>query len=85
MHGLAYRRVLFKQRRVESTARETRPDVQAGGPAADDDDVVHRGHSTRPHSFPPRFSHVPRNVIQNDNAISLTSSQNDCRRIYNLS
>jgi hypothetical protein len=32
-------------------------------------------------SFGPRLSHVPRKVIQNDRAISLRSSQNDCLRM----
>lgn len=32
-------------------------------------------------NFGPRLSHVPRNVIQNDSAISLRSSHNDCFRM----
>ena len=61
--------------------RKTRGGIEPRGPSADDDDVLHRGHSTRVQNFLPRVSHVPRNVIQNDSRISRTSSQNDCCRM----
>ena len=80
MDGLADARVFLEKGRLKSGSSKAGAGKQARGPAADDDDVVHRGHST-PYNLRPRASHRPRNVIQNDRRMSRTSKQNDCRRM----
>ena len=61
---------------VASLARKV-PD-----PTADDDHILHRGHSNSSQNFLLRDSQVPRDVIQNDRIINRRSSQNDRRPMY---
>ena len=77
MDRLADGGMFFEQRGAEPGSCETCGGMEPSGPSADDHDVLHGGHSTRVQNFLPRDSHVPRNVIQNESRISLTSSQND--------
>ena len=80
VHGLADAGVFLEKRCPKSRGSEAGAGEQASGPAADDDHVVHRGHST-PYNLRSRASHRPRNVIQNDSMMSRRSNQNDCRRM----
>ena len=79
MHGFTDRPVLLEQGDPETGSRQARRGVEARGTSADDDHILHRGHSNRSQNFLPRDSHVPRDVIQNDSSISRTSSHNDRR------
>ena len=77
MHWLADGGMFLEQRGAETGRRKTRRGIKPRGAPANDNDVLHGGHSTRVQNFLPRVSQVPLKVIQNDRRISRTSSQND--------
>ena len=74
------RRVLLEHPDPEPVAREPLGRIQAGGAAADHEDVGAPRHTLRP-----RRSQRPRKVIQNDRVMSRTSSQKLCLRTYSRS
>jgi hypothetical protein len=74
VHRRADAFVLFEEQDVMAAPRQPCGGQRARRPGADDDNVARESSAQ---NFRPLASQVPRNVIQNDNRISRTSSHSD--------